>query len=389
MRILYHHRTGARDGSAVHIDGLVGALLELGATVHVVAPAEAAGAAAREAPQGGLRALRKRLPRALHEIAEMAYNVPELRRLRREVRAFRPDILYQRSNLFLLSGASVAREFALPLIEEVNAPYFLERSAHGGIALQALAKRAERGAWQAADAVITVTQVLADMVAEQGVARERLHVMPNGIDASLLRADAIDAHAKRRLGLEGHTVLGFTGYVREWNGLDRVLALMARPAGEGWFLLVVGDGPARPGLEDLARSLGIADRVRFTGVVARPQVAGWVSAFDVALQPAANRYASPLKLFEYLALGRAVVAPRQPNITEVLDDGVNAMLFDPDSQDSLEAAVRAVALDPVLRSRLAAEARATVNRRQLTWRSNAERVLQLGARLIASRRAGG
>lgn len=389
MKILYHHRTTARDGSAVHINGLVGALRDLGAEVQVVAPKLAATAVGDAEQVSWASRVRSKLPRLAHEVAELAYNVSESATLQRVVNAFQPDLIYQRSNLFLLSGAHVAKRASIPLMEEVNAPYFLERSRHGGIAWPALASWSERRAWKQADAVITVTGVLARIVAEQGVPLERLHVMPNGIDESLLAADAVDVHAKARLGLSSYTVLGFTGFVREWNGLDTVLNQLAEPEGHNWFLLVVGDGPARSALEQRAHELGVATRVRFTGVVKRSEVAGYVSAFDIALQPAANPYASPLKLFEYLALGRSIVAPDQPNIREILTDGADALFFVPGDPMAFGAAVRRLAGDAQLRARVAAGAIETVRRRRLTWRNNAQRVLEIARPLVAATRARG
>lgn len=387
MRILYHHRTSANDGSVVHIEGLVTALRQLGAHVRVVAPpmaAETVGQPARGAWSG---VLRQRLPRVVHELAELAYNGPESLRLERALRDFKPDLVYQRSNLFLLSGAHVAHRAGLPLIEEINAPYFTERSAHGGIALPAMARWAERRAWQSADAIITVTSVLADIVALQGVARDRVHVMPNGIDPSLLSEGAIDAEAKRRLGLADRLVFGFTGFVREWNKLDPVIDQLARPENGQWLLLIVGDGPARLSLEARARARGVQERVRFTGVVGRSELASYVSAFDIALQPAANAYASPLKLFEYMALRRAIVAPDQPNIREILTDGVDSVLFDPTDPSSLGRCLQILATDASLRKRLAAAAAGTAARRDLTWTHNADRVMTLASGLIAAKRS--
>jgi glycosyltransferase involved in cell wall biosynthesis len=389
MKILYHHRTTARDGSAVHINGLIDALQELGVEVQVVAPKIAASEVGDARQASWVSSLRAGLPRFVHELGELAYNFPETTALRDAVQRFRPDLIYQRSNLYLLSGANVARQFGLPLIEEINAPYFHERSRHGGISLASLAQWAERRAWLGADEVIAVTGVLADMVAARGVPRERLHVMHNGIDRGLLSSTAVDPQAKVRLNLSQYTVLGFTGFVREWNGLDSVLEQLARPEGKDWFLLIVGDGPARPGLEQRARDIGVASRVRFTGVVKRPDVAGYVSAFDVALQPAANAYASPLKLFEYMALGRSIVAPDQPNIREVLTHEKDALLFEPDNPVSFAHAVQRVAEDAQLRARLAATAALTVRQRQLTWRSNAQRVVEIAERLVASSRPQG
>jgi glycosyltransferase involved in cell wall biosynthesis len=381
MKILYHHRTSAQDGGAVHIDSLIQALRDLGAEVVLVAPPMAAAAPGQPCRHKRLVALRKRLPRVVHEIAELAYNLPEAWRLWRAVRQYRPAVIYERSNLFLLSGSWVARRMKIPLISEVNAPYSRERLLHGGLALQRMGRWAERHAWRKADALVAVTGVLAETITESGVPPEKLHVMPNGIDSRVFAPEAIVASAKDRLGLAGYTVLGFTGYVRDWNGLDTVVDLLADARGGRLFLLVVGDGPARSSLEARAQKLGVADRLRFTGIVPREHIAAHVSAFDIALLPAANPYASPLKLFEYMALGRAIVAPDQPNIREILRDGHDACLFSSGDAASMRAAVLSLAGDENLRRALERGAIETLNRRKLTWRQNAERLLELAGQL--------
>jgi glycosyltransferase involved in cell wall biosynthesis len=381
VKILYHHRTSAQDGSAVHIEGLIDALRAQGAEVVVVAP-PVASAAPAGARVSRLAKLRRSLPRVVHEALELLYNIPESIRLARAIRKHRPDVIYERSNVFLIAGAALAARSGVPRITEVNAPYFLERSRHGGVAMEAVARWTEEAAWRRANAVITVTSELARIVERSGVPRERLHVMSNGIDADAFRPSAIDAGAKERLGWSNRTVLGFTGYVREWNGLETVIDLLALPGSEQLVLLVVGDGPARGALEKRAADRGVSDRVRFTGRVARDDIAGWVSAFDVALQPAANPYASPLKLFEYMALQRAIVAPDQPNIREVLRHDDNALLFRPGDDAQFGEAVRRLALDETLRLRLGQRAAETVRQRRLTWSHNARRVTELAQRLV-------
>ncbi|MBP8214670.1 MAG: glycosyltransferase, partial [Propionivibrio sp.] len=184
--------------------------------------------------------------------------------------------------------------------------------------------------------------------------------------------------AKAQLGLQGRLVLGFTGFVRDWHGVDRVIDWMASGnAPQNVFLLVVGDGPARPDLEAQARCLGLADSVRFTGVVHRDTVPAHVAAFDVALQPAVTAYASPLKMMEYLMLGKAIVAPRAPNICEILSDDDNAALFDEAVPGSLEATLTRICKDDAFRCRLGAAARETIDQQQLTWVGNARKVVAL------------
>jgi glycosyltransferase involved in cell wall biosynthesis len=119
-----------------------------------------------------------------------------------------------------------------------------------------------------------------------------------------------------------------------------------------------------------------------TGVVDRDQVPDYVAAFDIALQPAVVPYASPLKLFEYLAMGRAIVAPASPNITEVLTDGQNAVLFDPHRVDGMLRAIERICSDGVLRRRVAEGARNTILLRKLTWEENARRIAELFHRLL-------
>jgi glycosyltransferase involved in cell wall biosynthesis len=180
--------------------------------------------------------------------------------------------------------------------------------------------------------------------------------------------------------------LGFTGFVRDWHGLDKVIELIAN-ADAGWHLLIVGDGPARNALEKQAMALGVTDRLTITGIVGRDQVAAHVAAFDIALQPAVVDYASPLKLFEYMALGRPVVAPAQPNIMEILTHEKDALLFDPRDPGALGRAVERLCRNAGLRRRIGEAARQTIQSRRLTWADNANRVAELFAGLTGKREA--
>ncbi len=392
MRVLYHHRTASRDGQAVHIDEMIAALREAGHEVMVVAPggAEAQAGAqpgAMGSASGFVDTLKRALPQALYELLEFGYSLVAYGKLIRAARQFQPDIIYERYNLFLLAGVMAARRLNKPLLLEVNAPLFEERMKHsGGLSLVRLARWAEGHVWRRASAVLPVTQVLAGHVTARGVPAERIVVVPNGINEAHFDTAPSPEQAKQQLGLSGRLVLGFTGFVRDWHGVDRVIAWMAQSdAPVNTQLLVVGDGPVRAELEAQAQRLGLGERVRFTGVVHRDQVPAYVAAFDVALQPAVTAYASPLKLMEYLVMGKAVVAPDTPNIREILQHDQNALLFTDSTPGALQAALARVCQDTTLRQRLAVEARATIGRLGLTWRANAERAVALGTRLAAAR----
>jgi glycosyltransferase involved in cell wall biosynthesis len=366
----------------VHIEELVSALRKLGCEVIVVEPPSTAGARFG-ADAKGLSSLRRLLPKAAGELLELGYNWLAYRRLKRAYRQHGPDVLYERHNLYLLAGKWLNQRFKLPYLLEVNAPVALERSQHGGLGLPRLARRLEASAWRAADVVFPVTAVLADMLVEQGVKRERIVVIPNGIDLRAFERAPAREEAKKRLGLDGRLVLGFAGFVRAWHGLDQVIDFIAEARRPELLLLVVGDGPACEALMQRARERGVATQVRLAGIVEHYDIPAYLAAFDVALQAAATPYASPLKLFEYLAAGCAIVAPRQRNLEEVLTHEENALLFPVGKAGALGAAIGSLVADPALRERLASNARKTIARGRYTWEGNADRVIRQAHRLVA------
>ncbi|HME24125.1 MAG TPA: glycosyltransferase family 4 protein [Acetobacteraceae bacterium] len=369
MRILYSHRIQSRDGQSVHLEEMVAALRADGHEVLVVGPG-----LYDQAEFGGesrlVSLIRARLPPWIGALAEVAYNVPAWWRLWQAARRFRPDLIYERYNLFHLAGTWLARWSRVPLFLEINAPLVAERVRFGGLGLPGLATRLEAYVWRSADKVLVVTGVLKRMVEQAGVPADRIQVVPNGIDPAEF------APATRCEGHNGRVVLGFVGFVRDWHGLDGVIAAMAAAHDAAPIdLVVVGDGPARAALERQAATLGLADRVRFTGLQAREQVPALVAGFDIALQPRAVEYASPLKIFEYMAAGRAIVAPDQENIREILRDSETALLFDPSRPEAMWQAILRLAGDADLRNRLGVAAGAEIARRDYTWAGNARRVV--------------
>jgi glycosyltransferase involved in cell wall biosynthesis len=369
LRILYSHRIQSRDGQSVHLEEMVAALRAAGHEVLVVGPG-----LYRQAEFGGesrlVALIRAHLPASVGALAEIAYNVPAWWRLRQAARRFRPHLIYERYNLFYLAGTWLSRSSRVPLFLEVNAPLAAERARFGGLGLPGLAARLEAYVWRSADKVLAVTGVLRRMVEQAGVPASRIEIVPNGIDPAEFAAAPRRAHDSDRV------VLGFVGFVRDWHGLDGVIAAMAAARDAAPMdLVVVGDGPARAALERQAAASGLADRVRFTGLQGREEIPALVAGFDVALQPRVVDYASPLKIFEYMAAGRAIVAPDQENIREILSDGETALLFDPSRPEAMWQAILRLAGDADLRHRLGAAAAAEIARRDLTWSGNARRVV--------------
>jgi glycosyltransferase involved in cell wall biosynthesis len=331
--------------------------------------------------------LRSLLPPAAFELLELAYNIPAYLTLRAHVRAFGPDIIYERYNLFLLAGLLLRQRHGLPMLLEVNAPMAAERSSFGKLQLKSVARFCERTLWRGADAVLPVTEVLAADVRRARGDQGGVHVIANGANLDRALDAGSAAVVRERLGLPpGAVILGFVGFVRDWHGVGWAVDALPQLPPEV-HLLIVGDGPALAQLRSRAEALGVVGRVRLVGRAPHAEVPAYMQTFDVALQTAATPYASPLKLFEYMALGRAIIAPDQPNIREVLAHGENALLFQPGNEASFASVLQRLCAEPQLRRALGTKALSTVRLTPYTWTHNAHRIAALARASLEPRPA--
>ena len=376
MKILYHHRIASKDGQYVHIEELITALKAQGHEI-IMAEPQAIESKSFGNSSSSVALIRKFLPGFLHEFIEFTYALFDFYKLAPLVAKHKPDMIYERYNLFFPSGIWAKKRFKVPLVLEVNAPLYEERKKHNGIQLDWLAKWTERYCWTQADYVLPVTQVLADKVIAVGASVDKITVIPNGINQERFGTVIDSSDVVERYQLQNKLVLGFTGFVRDWHRLDKVVQAIADNQDANWHLLLVGDGPVRAEIEAQAQALGISDRVSITGIIDRNEVARYVATFDIAFQPDVVAYASPLKLFEYMALGKAIIAPNRANIREILTDGEDALLFDPEAESAFTEQLATLCFDSQLRRQLGLAAAATIDRKKLYWQENARRVANL------------
>ena len=295
----------------------------------------------------------------------------------------RPDVVITRD----LTAASLAlwvpRPIRRPLLYESHgfAPVFAETRPElvSGSAIASRAKlrrlqvREER-VWRLAEGYVTITTGLAAELSERFGHRDALMTLPDGA--------RLDPHRRFVLSRPSATpVVMFAGHLHPWKGVDVLLqALALLPAVRG---VVVGGHPAETDLvrlQTLAGTLGIQDRVSFTGLVPRSQVAARLAQADVLVMPhtatpVSERYASPLKLFEYIASGKPVVASDLASIREVLRDGENACLVRPGDPEALASGIAKVLGDPPFAEHIA---RAGFEKASsYTWARRAERLDEL------------
>jgi glycosyltransferase involved in cell wall biosynthesis len=378
MKILYHHRTRATDAQRIHINEMIDAFRLTGNEVEEVSLVSATAEqqdVAGEAREAGWKSAIKRIP-GIYDLAQLGYNFIGLPLILRRILAGRPNLIYERYALFNFAGVLAARLCRIPIVLEVNSPLALENQREQETGSYGLALRAERAICNLATRVIVVSNPLRRILGNSGVRPEKTIVMPNGVN--LGRFTMSSGSKREELGLSGQTVVGFVGWFRPWHGLDKLIeSFAAAGVRDEAVVLLVGDGPALPGLKDLVKRLDLEDAVRFTGPVPHGEIPDYLGVFDIALQPAANEYACPMKILEYMAMGKAILAPRQENIEELLRDGTEAVLFDSDDRESMSRGLQSLVRDDEHRRQLGAAARAAIDDRGYLWTENARRVVDL------------
>lgn len=263
------------------------------------------------------------------------------------------DLLYERHWLLSTGGLMAARRLGIPLILEVNGDVF-EEYAHLGIELSRaqwwVLRLLNRILFQRCDHVISVSEPLRQrLIAQWSLPPEKVTTVHNGARVELFANGSGDVGAGEPGA--GRT-LAFVGTFKPWHGLDLLLDAFAvvAPRHPELKLLLVGDGPLREEMEARTESLGLSTRVSFTGKVAQAEAAALLRGADVAVvNPRMTTAAiaqSPLKLFEYMAAGKAIIAPAMPNIEAILTHGVNGYLVAPDDVEAL-----AEGIDACLRNR--------------------------------------
>jgi len=379
VRILYHHRTRSDDAQGIHIQEIVRAFRELGHQVDIVALADrsAEGASGRRAHP--VAELLRAAPAWAYELMSLGYNLYGYRCLVRAAKRSRPDLIYERYSLNTFCGVWAARRLGVPLILEVNAPLAHEQDALGKLAFRRLARFSERWICSNSTRTIVVTGVMGDVLVTEGVPRERIVVVTNGVDPARFHPRVPGGEVLARYRLDGKLVLGFVGWFRPWHGLEMLLQVFrdAGLASLGVRLLLVGDGPARPELDRFIGQNRLGEHVVFTGPIPHEDIPAHIAAMDVAVQPSAPGYACPMKIVEYMAMGKCVVAPDQPNIREIVENERNGLLFEAGNSPALAAAVLRVVRDSAAREALGRAAFDTVIARRFLWRDNAQRALVL------------
>lgn len=290
-------------------------------------------------------------------------------------------VVWQYHQAFHDAGFHLARRYRCPCVLHVDAPIVWE-ARRWGIQRPGWGRLVEQFGelpqMKSADLLTCPSEEVREELLARRIPAERILVTPGGVDLGRFNAAVSGEGTRRRLGLSSMFVVGWSGSFRRFHGVETALKAFAglqekRPE---TALLLVGDGFQKPELQRLAMALGLRN-VIFTGTVAHENMPQYIAAMDVALVLAPvdqGFHYSPMKLREYMATGRPVIAARVGEIERVLTDGRDALLVPPNDSHSLVEALIAVHDDRHLRSELGRAAQ--VRMEEGSWDHQLGRVLE-------------
>ena len=226
--------------------------------------------------------------------------------------------------------------------------------------------------------LVTISEPLKDRYITHGLPAEKIFVAADGVDMEMFSEDLGQQEARSTLGLKQQEPYAvYVGHLYDDRGIQEILAVAAAYLSCN-FLLVGGHPEHIKKWQAIVNDRGLGN-ITLTGFVNNSEVSKYLWAADILMMPYSQHcptadWMSPLKLFEYMAAGRAILATNLDTIQTILTDGVNALLVEPDSADSLTRGFEKLFNDPELRESLAANAKAEV--KGFSWDQRVKNILE-------------
>jgi len=350
--ILYHLRTQGTGSEGIHIRGIVNAFRKHGYHVDFLWPLGEGDPTVRagnnpydrEKRKSRLELIVPLIPGPIFAFLEFLYNFWAYRHFNALLKEKEYLFIYERHYFFSIAAGLAARKHRVPLVVEINelAGFKRVRKNH----LTALAKWCERSLFKNATLISVVSKFIKDEIVKRypEVPPEKIHVIPNGVEESYFDEHFDGGAVRSRFDIDDKVVFGFVGFFlheKSWHKLEWFLPvfLEATRNKPEVVIMLVGDGPGRKGLEEIARESGAEERVIFTGSVPNREVGHYLSAMDVGVIPHTNEYRSPIKMFEYMALGKPILAPDVEPVSSVIGGIQGDYLFEAESDESLKKTI--------------------------------------------------
>jgi glycosyltransferase involved in cell wall biosynthesis/2-polyprenyl-3-methyl-5-hydroxy-6-metoxy-1,4-benzoquinol methylase len=402
-RILYIKNNtwfGIRAGGSVgHVSGVINALSKLGNDLAFVSP---------ESPKyldDGIELVSVPMFKQFGLPAEAnLFRIQDrsVKAARLFAESFAPTLIYQRLSIGDFSGAQLANDLGIPLVVEYNCSEVWAAENWGrGLRYKDACMQAEEAMLNTADLVFAISEPLQNELLKRGLAPHRVHWYPNCVNPDIYNterwsADEIDSTRTSIGASEKDFVITFVGTFGQWHGaevLAQATVLLCQD--DSWCknnnlrVLFVGDGLNRPLCEDIISNTAASSRTHFAGLLPQHVTPIYLAASDAFIAPhvpnsdGSKFFGSPTKLFEYMAMGKPIVASRLDQLADILEDGETAYLVEPGDAQSLATGIRRMLDDTGGRETIGHNALSIV-RSDYTWTRHVTEIIDAIDRSCAS-----
>lgn len=328
--------------------------------------------------------------RNLPEVLNLPYNSRSKKALLKIIDHEQPDFLYQHHADFIYSGSLLKKELGIPFFLQCEAVQQWSKRYWGKHYLRKFLKWAEEIQWENADAIFVVSNNVKKMMIDYGVEAEKVYVHKSSVNTSMFHPGIDSSVIREKYSLNGKFVCGFSGTFAQWHGIEifaHAIKYVVKKI-PNFVALFVGDGILRPRIEQIIKNDNVGEYSIITGLVPFKDMPKYLAACDLLVSPCVNNpdnslfFNSPIKLYEYLAMGKPIIASNVGEQGESINHLYNGILCDPDSPEILAENIIWLFDEPDLRMKLSQQARTdAVEKHQ--WINNARGVLKVYENLIS------
>jgi glycosyltransferase involved in cell wall biosynthesis len=329
---------------------------------------------------------------------EFLYNIKLIFKLK-NVKQY--NYIYQRHSAESFIGAYLSKKHHIPLILEFNSfEYWMLKNwgNKGSLIFRSLnfifkrffklplVRLVENYTLKHANYIVVVSDVLKQSLVDYGVDARKILVNPNGVDTEIYNPSIKAGNLKQELNINKANVIGFIGTFGEWHGsiiLAKAIVYLFENYPErikDTYFLLIGEGNQLQKVKDIINYSNYKNNVTFTGAVHQSKGPEYLATCNVLVSPHIPNpdgtafFGSPTKLFEYMAMGKAIIASNLNQIGEILDHEKTALLIEPNDEKILAEAINSLINNQNLQETLGINARNEVLK-NYTWDKHVEKIL--------------
>ncbi len=334
--------------------------------------------------------LKKRFDKYLHEPNQILRNIKYISEEIQILRKEKPDLIISRLDVYLLSTLVLSKLKRIPWLLEADAPavYESRKFLTHYAKLPYLDALIEKLNVRMADRIIVVSKEAKDYFLKYRLSEGKIHVVPNAVDVTKFHPGKESSLVTMKHQLQNKVVIGFVGSMHYWHGVSNLLKVLDAilSVDEKVVFMILGQGGAKEAeFKEFVAKKRYQDRVILPGFVPHEEVPRYIAAMDIVLAPYPKLdffYYSPMKIYEYLACGKAVVASKIGQIQELITDNYNGMLCEPGDIDQIIGKTQELVEDENLRNSIGKQAWESVSVHH-TWVQRAEKISEICEMMVS------